>query len=111
MQIHITEEARHLCFARAYLQARVPALPPRRRLRLALSAPLALWSVARRMLDPPPAVVRAHRIPRKVIRAYRQSPQQRERLRESMGQARALCDELGLLTPAARALWRRLGIA
>ena len=27
MQIHVTEEARHLCFARQYLRARVPELP------------------------------------------------------------------------------------
>ena len=30
-QIHITEEARHLCFARSFLREHVPELTPRKR--------------------------------------------------------------------------------
>ncbi|HET6284863.1 MAG TPA: diiron oxygenase [Polyangia bacterium] len=112
MQIHITEEARHLCFARAYLKVRVPALRPVRRRILAIAAPLALGSVARRMLDPPPAVVRTYKIPRAVVaRDYRRSPIQRERIRNALSKARTLCEELDLLTPAARRIWRAMGIA
>jgi hypothetical protein len=112
MQIHVTEEARHLCFARAYLRARVPALPPVRRRILSIAAPLALGSVARRMLNPPPAVVRTYKIPRTVVaRDYRRSPIQRERMRDALSKARTLCAELDLVTPAAGRIWRAMGIA
>jgi hypothetical protein len=112
MQIHITEEARHLCFARAYLHVRVPTLRPLRRRALAIAAPLVLGSMARRMLDPPPAVVRTYQIPRAVVaKSYRGSPLQRQRVRDSLGKVRTLCEQLDLLTPAARRIWRRLGIA
>jgi hypothetical protein len=112
MQIHITEEARHLCFARAYLRERVPALGVVRRQILSIAAPLVLGSMARRMLDPPPAVARAYRIPRAVLRAsYRQNPAHRAELRSSLEKVRLLCGELDLITRPALPVWRALGIA
>src|SRR2546426_9239550 len=42
MQIHVTEEARHLCFARHYLKEHVPHLGRARRAALALRAPVVL---------------------------------------------------------------------
>src|SRR5438067_6294347 len=45
MRIHVTEEARHLSFARHYLKHTVPALPRRRRIRLAIAAPLILGTM------------------------------------------------------------------
>src|SRR5207237_159663 len=59
MQIHVTEEARHLCFARHYLRAAVPRLGAAARARLALQAPLVLGQMAQAMLRPSADVVRA----------------------------------------------------
>jgi hypothetical protein len=112
MQIHITEEARHLCFARAYLRDRVPALGPVRRRVLSVAAPLVLGSMARRMLDLPAAVARTYRIPRAVVdEAYRKNPTHRADVRQSLAKVRALCSELDLMTRPAMPVWRALGIA
>jgi hypothetical protein len=112
MQIHVTEEARHLCFARAYLRVRVPQLRPVSRQIMAMLAPLVLGATAREMLDPPPVIVRTYQIPRTVVeRDYRRSPIQQERLRTSLSKVRTLCEQLDLVTPASRRIWRATGIA
>jgi hypothetical protein len=112
MQIHVTEEARHLCFARAYLRERVPALGTARRARLSFSAPLVLGSMARRMLLPPAVIVRTYRIPREVLtEAYRRGPVHRADVRKSLEKVRALCESMGLLSPVSRAVWQVMGIA
>jgi hypothetical protein len=112
MQIHITEEARHLCFARAYLRDRVPALGAVRRRILSIAAPIVLGTMARRMLDLNPAVARAYRIPSAVIdEAYRRNPEHRAEVRQSLEKVRTLCGELDLLTRPAMPVWRALGIA
>src|SRR5205809_962469 len=51
MQIHVTEEARHLCFARSYLRTEVPRLGAARRASLALQAPLVLGAMATAAVD------------------------------------------------------------
>jgi P-aminobenzoate N-oxygenase AurF len=112
MQIHVTEEARHLCFARAYLRARVPKLGAFRRQRLAITAPLVLGSMAGRMLEPPSVVMRTYRIPRPVLReAYSTSQIHRANVRASLEKVRSLCQELELVTPVSRLIWRVMGIA
>ena len=111
-QIHITEEARHLCFARQYLRERVPALSPLRRAILSVAAPTILHLMARMMLEPSPSVIRAFEIPEQVIdQAFRHNPRHRETIVQSLSKVRALCEELGLVTPRTRPLWRKLGIA
>jgi hypothetical protein len=112
MQIHITEEARHLCFAREYLRTRVPRLGAWRRQVMAVGAPLILGAMAREMLEPPPVVAETYRIPAEVIRsAYRESALQKALLRASLEKVHALCGELDLLTRLSRPLWSSLGLA
>jgi hypothetical protein len=112
MQIHVTEEARHLCFAREYLRSRVPHLGPIRRQIMAIGAPLILGAMAREMLEPPAIVPKTYRIPRSVIRqAYQESALHRAQLRESLDKVRELCGELDLLTGMTRPIWRRLQLA
>jgi P-aminobenzoate N-oxygenase AurF len=108
-RIHITEEARHLCFARQLLRERVGALSGPRRAALIAIAPVVLAIMARAMLDPPGELVARFGIPRDVVRAaWGASPEHRARIRDSLAKVRALCDELGLVYAP---LWRRLGIA
>jgi hypothetical protein len=112
MQIHITEEARHLCFAREYLRTRVPQLGPWRRQIMAVGAPLILGRMAREMLDPPAIVAQTYRIPKGVLdEAYRHGEIHRALVRASLDKVRALCSELNLLTGISRPLWRTLQIA
>jgi hypothetical protein len=111
-QIHITEEARHLCFAREYLRTNVPRLSSARRAWLITLAPVILHLMARAMLEPSPTLIKAHGIPEHVVdEAWRKNPRHGETVRESLGKVRALCDELELIPPSVRPIWRRLGIA
>jgi hypothetical protein len=111
MRIHITEEARHICFAREFLRHRVPLLPAARRLSLAVQAPLLLADMTRQMMHPSAHVVRTYGIPQAVVaEAFTRNPGHRAFVMASLARVRALCDELGLVTDWTRPLWRRLGI-
>ena len=109
MRIHVTEEARHLSFARHYLKHTVPGLPRRRRVRLAVAAPLILGTMAQMMLKPSGQLVARYQIPRAVIaEAYTRNPRHRAETAASLGKVRKLCSELGLTRPPYRMLWRLL---
>ena len=110
MRIHTTEEARHLSFARKYLQHTVPGLGRLRRLQLALLAPVVLGVMARLMLQPPGDLVRRFGVPADVVRAANRSRAGRQLLQDSVGKTRRLFRELGLITPASKALWRAAGL-
>ncbi|MGI8492528.1 MAG: AurF N-oxygenase family protein [Acidimicrobiales bacterium] len=112
MRIHVTEEARHLSFARHYLKREVPALNWLRRAELAIGAPVVLASMAQMMLKPSRQIVKRYGIPRKVVKAaYKNNPEHRQATLTSLRKVRRLCQELGLLTPAARRLWTVLGLS
>jgi len=111
-QIHVTEEARHVCFARRYLLEHVPRLGPVRRAALRLQAPLIFAGTAALMLRPLPHLVRTFAIPRSVIRdAYSRNPAHHRLMADSLANVRELCEQLGLLTPTALGVWRALGAA
>jgi hypothetical protein len=111
MQIHVTEEARHLCFARSYLRGQVPRLGAVRRASLALQAPLVLGQMAQAMLRPSADVVRTYNIPARVIaEAYTKNPRHRENTMATLAKLRDLCREVGIVTPWSVPLWRLAGI-
>lgn len=108
MQIHVTEEARHLCFAKQYLLENVPKLSSFRRFQLKVRTPVIFYGMARQMLEPPRALIREYSIPKEVVRkAYADNPRHRQRTLESLASVRTLCDELGLIEPK---LWNALGL-
>jgi hypothetical protein len=107
MRIHITEEARHLSFARHYLRRQVPRLSPMRRSMLAFRIPFILGEMAQMMLKPSRQIVRRYEIPRPVIRdAYLRNHDHVVATAESLSKVRELCDELGLRRGPYRLLWR-----
>lgn len=111
MRIHVTEEARHLSFARHYLKRTVPTLGRIRRFELGVGAPLVLAAMAEMMLKPSRKVVARYKIPGEVLReAYHDNPAHRAATIESLAKVRDLCRELGLLGPAYRRLWKLLGL-
>jgi P-aminobenzoate N-oxygenase AurF len=111
MRIHVTEEARHLSFARGYLRTNVPKLPAWRRRAMAMQAPLILATEASVMLRPPRHLVRTYGVPEAVLReAYGPGSQNRQDAKDSLRKVRNLLVELGLVTPEAKRLWQRLGI-
>lgn len=107
-QIHITEEARHLCFARAFLRRHVPELSATRRELLATLAPVILRVVAELMMRPSPALIAEFAIPPRVVDEVRGNQQYRQATLKSLGKVYALLDELGLVR---RRWWRAIGAA
>ncbi|WP_421120846.1 diiron oxygenase [Aquihabitans daechungensis] len=110
MKIHITEEARHIAFARTYLKDLVPRLNWFRRSMLSVRTPLVLWIMAPLMVDPSYELHKVHGVPKEVLREARRSPLGRQLRKESVAKLRRLCRELGLMNPVAKAVWRRCGL-
>lgn len=110
MKIHITEEARHIAFARTYLKDLVPRLGWFRRNMLAIRTPIVLWIMAPLMVDPSNELHREHGVPKAVLREARRSATGRQLRKESVAKLRRLCRDLGLMTSAAKAVWRLVGL-
>jgi len=110
-QIHVTEEARHLSFARLFLRRHVPRLTPFRKRLLRVRTPLILGQLSRQMMQPSRQVVDRYGIPRDVLRAaYRDNPEHRRRVADAVAKVRSLCEELEIATPGMVPLWRRFGL-
>jgi hypothetical protein len=110
MRIHVTEEARHLSFARHYLKREVPQLGWLRRQILAVATPLLLGTMARTMIYPSYGFARRNGIPRSAVRQAVRAPESRALVTDSVAKVRRLCVELGLINALSRPLWRALGI-
>ncbi len=111
MRIHVTEEARHLSFARHFLKNNVPGLSRWRRLALAIETPIILGVMSQLMLRPAPEIVKAYAIPNPVLRdAYGKNPAYRAAVKDSLRKVRRLADDLGLVTVVSRPIWKAFGI-
>lgn len=110
MRIHVTEEARHLSFARQYLKRHVPQLGWLRRRILADAAPLLFGTMARVMVQPSRQTLKTFAVPGNVARQAVRSEAGRQLLRQSVSKPRRLCAELGLMTRPAKALWKLMGV-
>jgi len=111
MRIHVTEEARHLSFARQLLKRDVPDGPRAQRLLLTIAGPLVLGIMARMMLVPPADLCAATGLPRAEVTASFRTPAGKALLSESVGKTRKLWTELGLMPRWTRPLWKLMGVA
>ena len=110
MRIHVTEEARHLSFARMELKRRVPQLGRLRRFTLSVRAPVLLGLMSAAMLEPSSEMVATYGIPKPVLKAAFSTSEAKQSLKDAVGKVRRLCVELGLVTSLTRPIWKRLGI-
>jgi len=69
LQIHVTEEARHVCFANGYLREHLPRASRLRRFALRKIAGPLLRRGEQLMLWPTPALVRRYAVPSRVVAA------------------------------------------
>jgi hypothetical protein len=109
MRIHVTEEARHISFARQYLRTEVPKLGFLRRMHVALATPIVLGIMTPLMVNPPAELTRAG-VPREVIREAARSPQARAQRADAVGKLRRFCRDVGLMNPVATLLWKAAGL-
>ena len=106
-QIHVTEEARHLSFARLYLRRNVPRLGAVKKRMLQIRTPLILGQMSQQMMQPSPQIVARYGIPSAVLRAaYRDNPRHRQHTAEAVAKVRKLCEELEIVTPQTVKLWK-----
>jgi hypothetical protein len=110
LRIHVTEESRHVSYARMSIQRDAAKLGTVRRHILALTTPLIFAFTARLMFVPPPAMARALGVPWKTLRDAYETDYGHEFLADSCAKPRKLVAEVGLMTPLSKRLWNRFGI-
>lgn len=108
MRIHVTEEARHIQFARDGLRKLVPALPWYRRLLLAnlhgVGGPFY-----RMLFTLPIQYNRAGLDGRQMQHVARANPYFRQKCKESNASLAAFFQDIGVMGRLSRTLWRRAG--
>jgi hypothetical protein len=110
-RIHITEEARHISFARHFLRRNVPRLGRIKQHVLRVRTPIVFKIASQLMMRPSGHVIRTYGIPNSVIEeAYGPKSNQRQRTLEALRKPRELCWELGVLDDNWARLWKALGI-
>lgn len=93
LQIHITEEARHVRFVQLSLEQRVPRLSPAKRRFLRWVLPTMLRDAQRMMLSPTPSLQRRFGIPRAVMQeCYGPTSRHREEVERTAAPIFALLD-------------------
>ena len=111
MQIHVTEEARHVCFAASYLKEHVPHCSRRQREVMAWAVPVIFSESKRIMLQPDKRLVAQFQIPRTALRqAFGKGTPYREMVAAVVEPVRALCEEHGMFRPRHAAWWRAFGL-
>jgi hypothetical protein len=111
MRHHVTEEARHLSFARHYLKMQTPRLSRGRRAVMAVATPLILGTMAQLMMQAPHSLIARFGVPPEVVRAaYRDNPAHREQTTVAVRKVRRLAREIGIVGPASSRLWKAFGI-
>jgi hypothetical protein len=111
MQIHVAEEARHISFAHEYLKRTVPRLPRRSRFLLSLVFPVIMRVLGDVIMKPGKEMTRDVGVPKEVLdEVFWDSTDGRRMRRELFADVRMLADQLDLINPASRRVWKALGI-
>lgn len=111
MQIHVAEEARHISFAHEFLKQRVPALDPVSKLGASIAMPVIMRFLCDQLVVPPSALVKEMGVPDRVMKeAFWGGKEQQKILSGFFIDVRALADEIGLMNPISRRVWKMLGI-
>ena len=111
MRIHVAEEARHISFAHEFLRQRVPQRGPAAKFVLSLAFPITLRILCDVIVVPPRDFWQRFDIPRSVKRdLFWRRPGSRETLRSYFGDIRMLAEDIDLMNPVSRRLWKLLKI-
>jgi hypothetical protein len=111
MRIHVAEEARHISFAHKFLAHRVPRMSRPGRFALSLAFPVTMRVLCDVIVIPPKEFWEAFDIPKSVKHdLFWRRPESRRALRGYFADVRALADQIGLMNPASRIVWKLCGI-
>jgi hypothetical protein len=111
MQIHVTEEARHVCFAENYLREQLPRASALRRAQIAWFAPLVFADCAQMMLIPSARIVAEFGISKHALnQAFGSGSDFPRFLGRITRSVRDLCRAHGMLSSQHAWWWRTMGI-
>lgn len=111
MQIHVAEEARHISFAHEYLKRNVPKVGGIRKGILSVVLPVIMRVLGDAIMVPGKEMTRDVGVPPEVLKeVFWDSPEARVMLRDVFYDVRALADELDLMNPVSRRVWKALKI-
>ncbi|MET9328920.1 diiron oxygenase [Tsukamurella sp. NPDC003166] len=111
MEVHVAEEARHISFAHEFLHAHLQGMTKRQKRICAFAFPLAMRWLVGEIFTPPKEFFERFEVPREVKReAFWRGPAARALLNDYFAEMRALADDLGLMTPFGRLMWKLLKI-
>jgi hypothetical protein len=111
MQIHVTEEARHLCFAEHYLRQRLPALSRWKRMTISLLLPWIFADAAKMMLIPDARLQARFGISSEAMRqAFGPDSAHRGRVAKILAPIHSLCRDHGMLNQGHARLWHAFGL-
>ncbi|EON24108.1 hypothetical protein CF8_1870 [Nocardioides sp. CF8] len=111
MQIHVAEEARHIGFAHQFLTFNAPRLGPIERQLVAVLTPVVMRWLCDEIIKPSKRARRDIGLPDDVFKeVYWAQPSSRKVLRDLFGDVRMLSEDIGLMNPVSRRVWRLLKI-
>ncbi|WP_432278472.1 AurF N-oxygenase family protein [Nocardia carnea] len=112
MAIHVAEEARHISFAHEFLKQHVPESSRRNKFVLSLAMPVIMWILGRAIATPPKTFFEEFDIPKSVRKElFYGSAEAKQTFSDYFGDVRALAEDIGLMNPIAKRVWKVLGIA
>ena len=107
-RIHVTEEARHISFARAYIRDRVARMEPREVRLLRYQVAFILDWTSTHMFAPTRPFLNELGVPDDVVDAIAASERTRAVRRDSVAGAASLCRSLGLVDERFATVWSRV---
>jgi hypothetical protein len=110
MKIHVTEEARHISFARQTLKLNVPKLSKFKRILLSFFVPGLMAIMVRLMVYPSKNFRKLNDIPFNEFVESIRSDSSRQLVKDAASKPRKLVKELGLMNPVAKMLWKITGL-
>jgi hypothetical protein len=111
VQIHIAEEARHISFADAWLRLNLPRTNAAKRFGLSLWLPLVMKIGATEIIVPPYQEMARVGVPKSVyIEAFLTGKKANQLMASYFNDMRRMATETGLINPASKWLWKKLGI-
>ncbi|MEV6769994.1 diiron oxygenase [Nocardia sp. NPDC051030] len=112
MAIHVAEEARHISFAHEFLKHHVPEKNVPTRLVLSIAMPIVMFILGRSIATPPKKFFQEFDIPDTVRKElFYGSKESKQVFSDYFIDVRALAQEIGLMNPIAKRVWKVLGIA
>lgn len=110
MKIHVTEEARHISFARQTLKVSVPQLSKLRRGILSVLVPGQMAIMVRLMVYPSSNFRKLNSVPIKEYLKSVRSLDSRQLVKDAASKPRKLATDLGLMNPIAKLVWKATGL-